>query len=120
MVVYRAFMASVHYGPYMSTVTFPQSLRQRFRWIVHESLLIAGIFLFWIGIGLALLLVLGIIAVLIREFHLVPLEFVYEFASRSEYLWAAVTQLALATTGLYILVRTGTILVDRYQSRAED
>lgn len=99
--------------------SFPRPFRARLRWVVRESLLVAGIFLFWIGIALLLLAVLGIVAVLIRELRLEPLRFVYEFASRRELVWAAVTQLALATTGLYVLVRAGTVLIDRYRASTD-
>ncbi|WP_435346072.1 hypothetical protein [Haloarchaeobius sp. HRN-SO-5] len=100
----------------MATRSFPQSFRQRLRWAIRESLLIAGIFLFWVGVGLVLMAVLSIVAFLIRTARLDSLRFVYEFARRSAFVWTVLTPPATATAGLYVLVRAGTILLDRYQS----
>ena len=104
----------------MQSRAFPRSLRARFRWAIREGLLIAGVLAFWIGLGLFLMLVLGLVAYLIQAFRLEPLRFVYEFAGRSDLVWAAVTPLASATSGLYVLVRAGTILIDRYRAPVEE
>jgi hypothetical protein len=98
----------------------PEAFRQRLRWALRESLLIAGIVAFWMGLGLLLLAALGIIAFVIQTFQLEQLRPVYEFTRQDRAVWAAVTPLASATTGLYVLVRAGTILLDRYQSTAGD
>ncbi|MFC4245515.1 hypothetical protein ACFOZ7_00605 [Natribaculum luteum] len=100
----------------MVTRTFPQPLQQRFRWAIRESILIAGIFLFWIGVGLLLVSLLGAFVFVAQVVNVGPSRFLYELSRQSGVMWAAVTQLASATTGLYVLVRAGTILIDRYQS----
>ena len=99
----------------MAEEPFPETLKDRMRWAIQESILIAGIFLFWMVVGLLLLVVLGLIAVLIRTFQIEQLRFVYRFVREDSAVWAAVMPLATATISLYVLVRAGTILIDRYR-----
>lgn len=100
----------------MSASSFPDGLQSRFRWAIRESGLIAGIFLFWILFGVIFRFVGFVIAFIIQTLQIDQLRFVFEIIERSEAVWALVVPLASATAGLYVLVRAGTILIDRYQS----
>ncbi|HKJ58398.1 MAG TPA: hypothetical protein VKA37_04150, partial [Halobacteriales archaeon] len=70
-------------------------------------------------IGLGAVPVLSAMAFVIQALRLAPLRFVYEFASRNQLLWPAVTQLAAATAGLHVIVRAGTVRIDRYRAPVE-
>lgn len=100
----------------MTDGSFPGPFEERVAWIVRESLLVGGILATWVGIGIGITLVLSAVALVIQAFRLAPLRFLYEFAGRSHLLWPAVTQLAAATTGLYVIVRAGTVLIDRWRA----
>jgi len=81
--------------------------------------LIAGVLAFWVVFAIGAVMVLSLLAFLIETLQLGPLRFVHEFAGRSGFVWAAATQLAAATTALYVLVRAGTMLIDRYRAPVE-
>lgn len=100
----------------MSASTFPDDLRSRFRWAIRESGLIAGIFLVWILFGVIYQLAVFVIAFIIQTLQIDQLRFVFEVFERSDAIWALVVPLATTTAALYVLVRAGTILIDRYQS----
>jgi len=100
----------------MSSPALSGGVRQRLNWAIREGLVIAGILVFWLVVGLVLIAILGLIASLIRTLQLEPLRFVYRVAERNAFAWSVVTPLASATTGLYVLARVGTVLIDRYKS----
>lgn len=60
--------------------------------------------------------VVFVIAFIIQALQIDQLRFVFEILERSEAVWGLVVPLASTTAGLYVLVRAGTILIDRYQS----
>lgn len=99
----------------MRSPRFPASSRDRLRWAIGESLVIAGVFLFWLGVALVLMLVLNLLALLTVTLGLERwvdpfMRAVYEV----DFLWSAVTSLSVISATLYVIVRAGTVLVDRY------
>jgi hypothetical protein len=99
----------------MTPEPFPASFDNRLRWALREGAVIGAIFLFWLGVGLGLFLVTGLVGVLVEAVGIPQLRFVLFPLRWDGAVWSAVVTLATATTGLYVLVRTGTILIDRYQ-----
>ena len=99
----------------MTPDPFPTSHGDRLRWAVREGSIIGAIFLFWLGIGLGLFLVTGLVGVVIEMLRVPQLRFVLLPLRWDGAVWSAAVTLATATTGLYVLVRTGTILIDRYR-----
>jgi hypothetical protein len=95
---------------------FPDAYRDRLRWAIDEGLLIAGIFGFWLVLGFLVLTALGVLAFVIQTLRISQLRFVYDVLRWDAVLWSGVMTLANATVGLYILVRAGTILIDRYRT----
>jgi energy-coupling factor transporter transmembrane protein EcfT len=102
----------------MSANEFPDDLESRFRWAIQETGLIASIFLVWILIGMLIQLALFVLAIPLQVVQIDVLRFLLEIPQSGDVIWALVMPLAAMTTGLYVLVRAGTILIDRYQSSA--
>ncbi|MFB6078975.1 MAG: hypothetical protein ABEJ80_08370 [Halarchaeum sp.] len=96
------------------TRSFPDSFGGRLGWVVRESTVVLTIALFWVVVGVALTLVLGGVGVALRLANLGAFRLLYEFASGG-LVWGLVTPLAGATTLLYVVVRAGTVLVERYR-----
>lgn len=104
----------------MASATLSGDIQDRMRWGIREGIVIAGILVFWLMVALGLLLVMSVLGTLIRTLQLESLESVYRFVARGGVVWGVVTPLATATTALYVLARVGTVLIDRYQSSADD
>lgn len=102
----------------MAAGALSEDVEERLRWAMWEAVVIAGILVIWIAIGLVVSAVLSVIAYVILLFEFEPLRVVYTFTERGPGIWAAVIPLASATTGLYVLARVGTVLIDRYQTGA--
>jgi hypothetical protein len=103
----------------MTPDPFPASYEDRLRWAIREGSIIGVIFLFWLGVGLGLLLVTGLVGVAIEAVRIPQLRFFLLPLRWDGAVWSAVVTLASATSGLYVLVRTGTILIDRYRRPVE-
>lgn len=103
----------------MSIRALSGDLEERLRWAIREGLVIAGILVFWLVVGIAISAVLSIIAWVLLLLEFDPLRVVYTFTEHGPGIWAAVVPLTGATTGLYVLARVGTVLIDRYQAVAE-
>lgn len=86
----------------------------RLKWAIGEAAVIAGILVFWIGVGIVLTGILTVIAYAIGSLPLELLEELFDFTNPSGKVLAAVMPLTIATTLLYILGRVGTLLIDRY------
>lgn len=86
------------------------------RWALAESLVIAGILLVWAGVAALLWVGLTLVRVVLARLDAESLRLLYELLRRVELLWPAVTALVLATTALYVVVRAGTLLIDRYRA----
>lgn len=100
-----------------------QTVRSRIDWALREGVVIAAVLAFWAvvfaGLALVLSVVLAVLQLLVDVgFPAGPVRFLFEFLSRLERLSApAVVQLATANVGLYVLVRVGWVLLDRYAER---
>ncbi len=89
-----------------------ESPRDTFRWLLHEGALIAGIFLFWIGIVFLLRTFLWLSRVVFEGFGLhLGVSLVWSVHD-STLLWVLAFLVAGATTTLYVFVRAGTILLE--------
>lgn len=99
----------------MTPDSFPASYDERLRWALREGSIIGAILLFWLGLGLGLLLVTGLVGVLVEALRVPQLRFLLLPLRWDGAVWSGMFTLASATTGLYVLVRTGTILIDRFQ-----
>jgi|GEM_PF-2041690 len=96
----------------------PSSTRARLYWSLRESLVVAGIFLAWAlaYVALRVLLVLPMFLVQVVGPPRVLGEAVQTLYRGSEtVLVPVVTQGAMATVALYVLVRAGTRIVDHYR-----
>lgn len=99
----------------MSPPPLPETPRARLRWAIREGLVIAGIVLFWLGVaGAFSLLTVGLHLVDVRATHLLA-----DVLRRTAGLWPAMTAVAAATTGLYVVVRAGTLLIDHHRAGAD-
>jgi len=97
----------------------PASPRGRLRWALSEALVVAGIFLFWVGVAALLVVAMSLLTATIELLQIRQLRLLHAFLDRTDFVWAAVLPLSLATTTLYVLVRTGTVLVEQYQRGAD-
>ena len=104
----------------MTPEPFPASFDDRLRWALREGAVIGAIFLFWLGVGLGLFLVTGLVGVLIEAVGIPQLRFVLFPLRWGGAVWSAMVTLASATIGLYVLVRTGTVLIDRYRRPVDE
>jgi len=95
----------------MPSDTLPDSVEGRLRWAVTESLVIAGVFLFWMALAVALTLALSVFTLVLRGVNVHTTYALRDFGA----IWPVVVPLAFATTALYVVVRAGTLLVDHYQ-----
>lgn len=91
----------------------PESPVGRLRWALGESLVIAGILLFWAVTAAVLWLSVTLLRVVFARLGAPTLRILYELLQRTDALWPAVSTLTIATTTLYVLVRSGTLLIDR-------
>lgn len=92
------------------------TVRDRLRWALGEAAVLAGIFGFWLVVGVALTALLSGLAVMLRVFRVEQARLLYELLTRIEFLWPAVVALTLATATLYVVVRAGTLLIARFQA----
>lgn len=93
----------------------PDSPRDRLEWAITESLIVAGILLFWVGVAAAVTVVTSLLALPFRALGSpIPLPFV----GFSNGLWAAVVPITVVTASLYVLVRAGELLIDYYRQTA--
>lgn len=100
----------------MSPPRLPEAPRARLRWAIREGLVIAGIVLFWLGVAVV---VAGAFSLLTVGLHLVDVRATHLLADvlrRTAVLWPAMTAVAVATTGLYVVVRAGTLLIDHHRA----
>lgn len=92
----------------------PETPRGRLRWAIEEAFVILGILAFWIvAIGAVALL----LALLTLPFQLLGLRLfrpLFEFARSVPGMGTAVLPLTVLTASLYVLVRGGSLLIDRY------
>lgn len=89
----------------------------RLRWIVNETLVIAGILGVWIVVGVAVHLLLGIVSALLAMGRIEHLRGLYMLLREPALVWSTVTPFALLTVLLYVTVRAGTILLEEYRSK---
>lgn len=94
----------------------PDAPAGRLRWALAESLVIAGILLVWTGVAALLWVGLTLLRVVLARLGAESLRLLYELLQRVELLWPAVTRLVVATTALYVVVRAGTLLIDRHRA----
>ena len=80
--------------------------------------MIAGVLLVWVGIALALTLSAGLLRVVLARLPGQALSPVAHLLGRVEFLWPGLVTAATATVGLYVVVRTGTVLIDHYRATA--
>ncbi len=104
----------------MTSDPFPASYRDRLRWAIREGSIIGAIFLFWLGVGLGVFLVVGLVGILIEALRIPQLQIFLLPLRWDGAVWSGVITLASATSGLYVLVRTGTVLIDRYRRPVEE
>jgi len=95
----------------MSSTSIPTSLVGRFRWALGESLVIAGIFAFWILLAAALNTALSILTYALALLDVHAIYLLDDLAV----LWPTVVPLAFVTAVLYTVVRAGTLLIDHYR-----
>lgn len=99
----------------MTTDPFPAEYGDRLRWALREGSIIGAIVLLWLAVGLGLLLVTTLFGLLIELVGIPQLRFLLAPLRWDGAVWSAAVTLASATSGLYVLVRTGTILIDRFR-----
>lgn len=104
----------------MATAELTAGFKDRLVWALREAAVIAGIFVFWIGVGILLTGILTVIAYVLGSLAWEPLEELFDFANPSGEVRAALIPLTSATTLLYILARVGTLLIDRYHRLSGD
>lgn len=102
----------------MSTDTLPDTPRGRLRWALHESLVIAGVLLFWVGLALAVSLAAALLRVVLARLPVRELRLLVDLLQRLDFLWPGLTSVATAAVGLYVVVRAGTLLIDHYRTTA--
>ncbi|MFB6310962.1 MAG: hypothetical protein ABEH64_07245 [Salinirussus sp.] len=100
----------------MTRDDFPDPFGDRIRWALRESAIVFAIVIFWLALGVGLLLVLGLLQVFARALGFPPVRFLFAFADHGGAAWALLTPVATASTALYVLVRAGTVLIDRYRA----
>ena len=94
---------------------FPDSGSGRLRWVIGETLILAGVLVVWIGIALVLQLALTVVALAAVTLGFEALaDPIVRLANDSPLLWSVVSTLALVTASLYAVVRVGTVLIDNY------
>ncbi|AFZ71470.1 hypothetical protein [Natronobacterium gregoryi] len=100
---------------------FPDSPRGRLEWAVTESLIVLGIFLFWVAIAVAVTILLRL---LFLPFQLIGREIFLPLAEFGPTMitgfWSVVVPLTIVTATLYVFVRAGTLLVDYYRWTAPE
>ncbi|QDX39639.1 hypothetical protein [Salarchaeum sp. JOR-1] len=96
----------------MPSTSIPDSLVGRLRWALGESLVVAGIFAFWILLAAALNTALGILTRVLAALNVHAIYVVDDLAV----LWPTVVPLAFVTAVLYAVVRAGTLLIDQYRN----
>ncbi|OIB59153.1 hypothetical protein [Natrialba sp. SSL1] len=92
----------------------PDSPSDRLWWAISESVVLFGIFLFWVAVT-------TVMTIAIRIFF-VPFELLGfvappapAFVQPITGFWSLVVPLAVLTSLLYIIVRGGTLLIDYYE-----
>ncbi|MEE6211401.1 hypothetical protein U3A55_14735 [Salarchaeum sp. III] len=96
----------------MPSNSLPDSIIGRLRWALGESLVVAGIFAFWILLAPALNTALGLLT---RVLAALDVHAVYLLDDLTV-LWPTVVPLAFVTAVLYTVVRAGTLLIDHYRN----
>lgn len=95
---------------------FPESSRGRLRWVIGESLVLAGVLLVWIGVALVLQFALTLIGLATVTLGFEALaDPIVRAAHDTPLLWSAVSTLALITASLYAVARVGTLLIAHYR-----
>lgn len=97
---------------------FDAASRSRLRWALGEGLVIAGIVAAWVAVAVLLGLAVGVLRAALGALGLLGVDLlqpVYRILLRFDLLGRViVTRVAAANVALYVLVRTGTVVVDRY------
>lgn len=90
---------------------YDDGVRARTLWAVREGLVVGGIVLFWVGIAVALSVVLLVLSVpfAITRFGTPGLPV-------AGLVWTLVGPLAFLNASLYVLVRAGTVVVDHHRT----
>ncbi|WP_323173777.1 hypothetical protein [Natrialba sp. PRR66] len=93
---------------------FPRSPSSRLRWAIREALVFAGILLFWIALATVITIVLQL---LVLPFELLGLQLgpMSELVSLARGFQDLAVPMTVLTSGLYTLVRAGTVLIDHYR-----
>lgn len=91
-------------------------ISERLRWAIREATVIAGILVFWLLAGIVLMAGVRIFTIILYWIGVEPIPFLYDLRGPLRGVWTAIVPLASATTALYVLVRAGTLLIDRYQA----
>lgn len=102
----------------MAPAHLPETPRDRLRWAIRESLVIAGVLLFWFGLSVLLTVTTSLLSLAFEFARLHQLRPLLVLFRRVELLWPPLMAAALATVALYVLVRAGTLLVDHYRATA--
>lgn len=97
----------------------PDTPRDRLRWALSESLIVAGIFLAWLAIAIGATIALQILTF--------PIRFLLGYSALSpdgllsvSVLGNAVLAIGLVTSLLYVAIRAGTMLIDYSRDSSED
>lgn len=96
----------------MSTDVRPNSPRGRLRRAFDERLVIADSLLFRQVIGVMLAGLLTLFGLVSQVVRVEPLHLLVDGFRRTTFRWPVFSAVAVATTGLYVVVRGGTLLVD--------
>jgi hypothetical protein len=92
------------------------STRERAQWAVREGAVLLAVLGFWVAAFVAVLTVVGVLLFVVRTLRLEALRLAYEFLETLQRnLWAVLVPLVAANASLYVLVRAGSVLLDRYR-----
>lgn len=99
-----------------SKPSYSGSTRERARWAVREGAVLLAVLGFWLAVFVAVVAVVGVLLFAVRALRLDALRVAFEFLETLRRgLWSVLVPLVAANVSLYVLVRTGTVLLDRYR-----
>lgn len=101
---------------------FAETPRSRLIWALREGLVLGGIVLAWMVVALVLGLIIGSLRAVFEALSLFRFEIlapILQILFRFDVLGRVIiTRIAVANVALYVLVRTGMVIIDHYRNGA--